>query len=196
VREEDFTLDPTGNWSGYLQKTSGTTVLDQDRDHNHVNEIDVDDDHGNAAGASITASTGINWADPTYDAAGNMTKMPRPKQLFASHTCTFDAWNRLVEVQEGVSTHYVFAYDGLGRRISEGEVGPEIYSHFFFNDSWQTLESRWTGMANPQPETLQPNRQYVWSARYIDSPVLRDKNGDQDGQGGMPSAAEPRSACR
>jgi YD repeat-containing protein len=50
-----------------------------------------------------------------------------------------DAWNRLVEVQEGVSTHYVFVYDGLGRRTSEGEVGPEIYSHFFFNASWQTL---------------------------------------------------------
>ena len=23
VREEDFTLDPTGNWTGYVQKTSG-----------------------------------------------------------------------------------------------------------------------------------------------------------------------------
>ena len=88
MREEDYTLHPTGNWSGYVQKTSGTTVLDQDRDHNHVNEIDVDDDHANAAGASITATTGINWADPTYDAAGNMTKMPRPKLPIASHTCT------------------------------------------------------------------------------------------------------------
>jgi len=31
VRQEDFDLDATGNWSGYVQKTSGTTVLDQDR---------------------------------------------------------------------------------------------------------------------------------------------------------------------
>ena len=55
-----------------MQKTSGTTVLDQDPDHNHVNEIHLDDNHGNAAGASITASTGTNWFDPTCDAAGNM----------------------------------------------------------------------------------------------------------------------------
>jgi len=70
--------NPTGNWTGYVQKTSGTTVLEQDRDHNHVNEIDVDDDHSNAAGASITAGTGTNWFDPTYDAAGNMTGVPKP----------------------------------------------------------------------------------------------------------------------
>ncbi len=28
AREEDFTLDPTGNWTDYVQKTSGTTGLD------------------------------------------------------------------------------------------------------------------------------------------------------------------------
>jgi hypothetical protein len=53
-----------------VQKTSGTTVLDQDRDHNKVNEIHVDDNHANWPGASITASTGANWCDPTRDAAG------------------------------------------------------------------------------------------------------------------------------
>ena len=26
-REEDWTLDPLGNWSGYVQKTSGTTDM-------------------------------------------------------------------------------------------------------------------------------------------------------------------------
>jgi len=31
-----------------------------------------------------------------------------------------------------------------------------------------------------QPETLQPEYQYMWSARYIDAPVLRDKNTDGD----------------
>ena len=78
AREEDFTLDPTGNWGGYVQKASGTTVLDQDREHNMVNEIDVDEDHSNTPGASITASTGTNWYDPSYDAAGNMTGVPKP----------------------------------------------------------------------------------------------------------------------
>ena len=29
----------TGNWSDFIQKTSGSTTLDQDRTHNEVNEI-------------------------------------------------------------------------------------------------------------------------------------------------------------
>ncbi len=39
AKEEDWGLDMTGNWSDFLQKTSGSTDLDQDRTHNAVNEI-------------------------------------------------------------------------------------------------------------------------------------------------------------
>jgi len=52
--------DPTRNWSGYVERTSGTTDLSQSRTRNHVNEIDVDDNHANSAAASITATTGTN----------------------------------------------------------------------------------------------------------------------------------------
>ena len=34
---------------------------------------------------------------------------------------------------------------------------------------------------NTGPESVQPQYQYVWSRRYIDAPVLRDKNTDADG---------------
>jgi RHS repeat-associated protein len=34
---------------------------------------------------------------------------------------------------------------------------------------------------NTGPETLDPVYQYVWSARYIDAPVLRDENKNSDG---------------
>ena len=67
MREEDWTLDPLGNWPGYVQKTSGTTDLDQARTDNKANEI-----------TAITATTGTNWADPVYDRAGNMTTIPKP----------------------------------------------------------------------------------------------------------------------
>ena len=53
-------------------------------------------------------------------------------------------------------------------------------NHFYFNTGWQTLETRDTTTENDGPESLQPDYQYVWSARYIDSPLLRDKNDDQD----------------
>lgn len=39
VRDEDFGFDPTGNWTDYIQKTSGTEDLNQDRTHNKVNEM-------------------------------------------------------------------------------------------------------------------------------------------------------------
>jgi RHS repeat-associated protein len=101
---------------------------------------------------------------------------------WVSHTCSYDAWNRLVSLQEGANVEYVFAYDGLGRRVMEGMQGVSYwYRHFFCNSSWQTLETRFTSTQGAQPETIQPYRQYVWSARYIDSPVLRDKNTDEDG---------------
>jgi hypothetical protein len=92
--------DPTGNWTDYIQKTSGTTVLDQDRDHNHVNEIDTDDTHGDADNP-ITETTGTAWADPVHHAAGNMTTMPKPSSLANGLTLKYDAWNCLAEVKDG-----------------------------------------------------------------------------------------------
>ena len=50
----------------FVVKTSGTTILDQSRTHNKVNEI-----------TGVTASTGDNWYDPTFDLAGNMATGPR-----------------------------------------------------------------------------------------------------------------------
>ena len=44
-REMDCTLDPTGNWSAYLTKTSGTTDLNQTRTSNTVNEITAIAEH-------------------------------------------------------------------------------------------------------------------------------------------------------
>jgi YD repeat-containing protein len=169
-----------------VQETSGTTVLDQDRDHNHVNEIDVDDDHGNAAGASITASTGTNWYDPTYDAAGNMTAVPKPTNLADGLACTYDAWNRLVAVQVTQTVFMRYKYDGLDRRTTKmlDATSADMYTYCYHNASWQLLETRSSGVApNPSlhPETLPPAWQYVWSARYIDAPVVQDKNTDGDG---------------
>jgi RHS repeat-associated protein len=59
--------------------------------------------------------------------------------------------------------------------------GVDTYIHYFHNSAWQTLETRETTTESDQPENLQPKYQYVWSPRYIDSAVLRDKNADTDG---------------
>ena len=82
-----------------------------------------------APSGTITASTGTDWADPVQDAAGNMTSVPKPSSLSAAYTLTYDAWNRLVKVQDNASADIAtFAYDGLGRRIQKVDVAanPDI----------------------------------------------------------------------
>jgi RHS repeat-associated protein len=82
-----------------------------------------------------------------------------------------------------------YEYDALGRRVkshvdsqSPGNPnGVDAYIHYFYNSGWQELESRVSASENTGPESLQPTYQYVWSRRYIDAPVLRDKNTDADG---------------
>ncbi|NLY00947.1 MAG: hypothetical protein GXY83_33060 [Rhodopirellula sp.] len=103
-------------------------------------------------------------------------------------TLKYDAWNRLVEVKDGQTVVGKYEYDGQNRRIkkhidSQSPAGPngiDRYEHFFYNSQWQVLETRDTTNIDDQAENLQPKYQYVWSARYIDAPVLRDKNADAD----------------
>jgi RHS repeat-associated protein len=73
-----------------------------------------------------------------------------------------------------------YTYDGLNRRtvVQRTSGGTTTYQHLYYNASWQVLETRSTATAGAEPETLQPEYQYVWSLRYVDSPVLRDKNTD------------------
>jgi hypothetical protein len=93
VWEEDWNYDPTGNWRGsstaYLTKVSGSPTLNQNRSHNKANEI-----------TGITTALGTSWPNPEHDAAGNMTKIPRPLSLGAPFDLKWDAWNRPVETKE------------------------------------------------------------------------------------------------
>ncbi len=122
VYEQDFTLEQLGNWSKFDEKSSGAYTLKQARTHNIVNEIDTDNDHANAPGDSIglqAGGPGANWIDPKYDAAGNLIEGPKPAAETTRHKYVYDAWNRLVKVQDNASVDIAtFAYDGLNRRVS------------------------------------------------------------------------------
>ncbi len=114
-----------------------------------------------------------------------MTGVPKPSDLTATYTATYDAWNRLVEVKSGANVVLKCEYDGLNRRTKkcintgEDQVCDE-FRHFFYNSGWQILETRLSESENTAPDGLQPEYQYVWSLRYIDAPVLRDENTDED----------------
>ena len=94
-----------------------------------------------------------------------------------------------MEAKDGATVVGVYEYDGLQRRVKrhvdsqapDNPNGVDTYVHYFYNSAWQVLETRDTTTESDQPESLQPDWQYVWSPRYIDAPVLRDKNTDADG---------------
>ena len=78
-----------------------------------------------------------------------------------------------------------YEYDALNRRTKEfvnadTDDDFDSFRHFYYNFGWQLLETRLATSENDEPEDLYPEYQYVWSVRYMDAPVLRDKNTDDD----------------
>jgi hypothetical protein len=92
-----------------------------------------------------------------------------------------NAWDRLRFVFGSTSTTY--DYDALGRRIHEafdnGITGPFdniADTDYYYNDNWQVFEDRLEGVAKAQ---------YIWSQRYVDALVLRDRDADGNQGNGL-----------
>ena len=101
-----------------------------------------------------------------YDAAGNMTTLQSGK------TAAYDAWNRLVEVDDGETIIQRNEYDGANRRIQifsdfDGSTPDKVVDDYLSGQ--QVIESDVTVDA-----TRDGGYQYIWSPRYIDAAVLRD----------------------
>ncbi len=69
-----------------------------------------------------------------------------------------------------------YQYDGANRRI-EKAFADDTGVEYFYNHDWQMLEER----AVDDEGTATAVNQYVWSARYIDVPVLRFHDANADG---------------
>jgi len=161
---QDYGLDQLNNWSTFDEDPdgSGMSLLNQTRDHNLANEItDID-----------SASTYV-----AHDAAGNMTTAPKPGSWNAGLTLTWDAWNRLVKVQDGVNTVAEYQYDGKNRRVVKSvyTVGSFDHDeHFYLSESDQVLEVR-------KDSASTAHKQFTWGSRYIDDLVLRTRDTDANG---------------
>ena len=181
-RRQAWGLDILGNWATFNEDDDGDSTDDlvQARQHNAVNEIDTDNTHGDADNP-ITQTTGPAWIDPIHDAAGNMTKAPRPgdeADAADALLLVYDAWNRLVRVYDDNDADgnadageliVTETYDGLGRRITTTTTARfDIY----YNSAWQILEFR-----RPGSNTYE----CLWDLRYIDAPIVRWKDGNADG---------------
>ncbi|MDX1969447.1 MAG: RHS repeat-associated core domain-containing protein [Planctomycetaceae bacterium] len=192
-----WTLDPTGNWTGFRQDDTGNGAWDlvQQRSANKVNEIDA-----------ISVTTGDQWATPAYDKNGNMTTIPRPPQdrlswanlttdqwstltvdewsglpVVPAFTATYDAWNRLVKLVDLPTGRMVQdnLYDARGYRIIKTSyTGGSLTEtgHCYYTNGWRCVEAR----LGTSPDNANAKRQYVWGARYIDDLVFRDRDSDDN----------------
>ncbi len=159
--DQSWTLDGLGNFATFDDDGNSQT-----RTANAVNEI-----------TNITGG----WITPSYDAAGNMISGPRPGDETTSVHYVLDAWNRLVEVRADDSGEpgdliAEYEYDGANRRINKTFADDMGVEHFY-NHDWQMLEER----AVDDEGTPTAVNQYVWSARYVDAPVLRFHDANADG---------------
>jgi len=188
-RRERWTLDGVGNWNQIDVNANGGQfwTFAEARTHNTSNEITNVSD-----GSFIT---------PEYDDNGNMTSGCKPGVVATVRHYRYDAWNRLVVVYvdgdsddewDGETTDTLveqYEYDGLHRRIVK--IVPNATTStkrdrtdYYYNASWQVLEEKYkddlTTEAAESEMTL-ARCQYIWSPRYIDSPILRDVDADGDG---------------
>jgi RHS repeat-associated protein len=139
-------LDALGNMASVV-----VDGVSESRTHNDQNQL-----------------TAIGSNSLAYDNNGNSTTDDY------GHTLVYDAWNRLVEVKHGGTTLRTYAYDGIGRRVTEDTPSTDAVE-VYYSDQWQVLEER-TGASG-----LTLHAQYVWSPVYVDALVLRDYDANASG---------------
>jgi hypothetical protein len=181
--QQCWTLDATGNWQGFRQDDDGGGTWDtiQSRTANTVNEI-----------TALTNSPGPAWATPAYDAAGNMTTIPRtdPAALawatlsvdqwstltvddwaglpvVSAYLATYDAWHRLTKlthVGDG-STAQENQYDARGyRTVARISSGPGLST---LDSRHFYYSDRWQVLEERLGTSTTPDRQFTWGVRYI-----------------------------
>jgi len=171
---QDWALDSTGNWRNFREDDDGTGWgINQQRTANKVNEI-----------TDIAETLGSSWVTPVYNKAGNMTTIPKPADPTTSFYATYDAWNRLVKIEEddgmsGTWTVADYEYDGAKRCSAKEAYASGVLDetrHFFYTEpsTWQVIEERINSSSDSE-------RQFVWGLRYVDDIVERDRDTDANG---------------
>jgi RHS repeat-associated protein len=163
---QGWEFDALGNWTAVT-----TNGVAESRTANAQNEL-----------------TQVGSAALTYSPTGNLTTDAQGRTL------SYDAWNRLVSVQNAASTQVArYEYDGLNRRIVEQTgtlASPAAASapvrDIYFSRDWQALEERVRTSTGAIPATA--DTRYLWSPVYVDAMIARDRNADGNtatGTGGL-----------
>ena len=86
-----------------------------------------------------------------------------------TYSYTYDAWDRLVRVNDlsGGALVATYTFDGENRRVTD-TLANGTATDFYYNQSWQIVEERQTVSGQSSPSVTQ----YVWDLSYIDMPVV------------------------
>jgi RHS repeat-associated protein len=180
TQTESWTLDSLGNFMDYT-----TPSVSQSRTTDAANEIQ-------------TITQNSTPSTQGYDAAGNMTTIADPNNPNGTLHCTYDAWNRLVQVNQGSASGPIIAqyqYDGSGRLVEEltnfSGTTPGTVTYSFY-DGQNAIETRTVSVSGgfadvPIASSLSPQYQYVFSPMGGKTPILRDST--FDAESGAPTSA-------
>jgi RHS repeat-associated protein len=184
-------LESLGNWRGFQVAPTGGSSYSfiQTRSHNWANEIDIDNNDNLPPGVSISNS----WIAPTYDKAGNTTTSPVPGNETAGYFYTYNAWNRLVKVQNGTraapGTEVAeYQYDAQNYRIAKLVPNGSNWDRTdcYYNFRWQCVEERKNlNVVGKTTVATIGLAQYVWDLRYSDAPIVRFRNADGSADGSL-----------
>lgn len=152
-------LDELGNWGKVHTGTSGAESTDE-REHNGTNEL-----------------TEMNSATVSYDDNGNMTGM-------GGRDFIYDAWNRLVRVEQGSTTIAEYEYNSLHWRVAKrakDSTGTDTQRLMYYSPSWQLvyedLDVSFVPASGHESTRLAST---FWGKRHIDDALYRaiDENDD------------------
>lgn len=192
--EEDWSLDPSGNWqgngdpasaqgNGYTASVDGTPTLVQNRVHDKANTL-----------TQIENATGDPWWPVDSDQNGNLTAGPSGAIPTAQVQGQYDAWNRLVyaginrgsgavSALPGVEAN--LSYDGLNRFVAKacarypaGLPGSTTtQDRYVYSDQWQLLDASGytTSSSSPEPVSDSYRKNFMWGLRYPDDLLRRDR---------------------
>ncbi len=151
--QQTYTLDGLGNWRRTGYTPVGGSLTTQVRQHNGLNEITRVSISGNNTNFSYDGTTGHSNGNLAND---------------GTLRYTWDALNRLVEVQNAAGTT-VFAnyyYDALGRRIRKVVQNGGLPGNSALNGTVDCLYSGWRCVED-RDGSNNPLKQYTWGT-YLD----------------------------
>ena len=151
--------------TSWMSEDDGAWHLIQSRTHNAANEL---------------LTLGGSGAQVAHDRAGNMTRLPSPTSPVPSSSplaCTYDAWNRLVEVSDATTRAVIATYGYDARNFRITATTSEGVRCFYYASNWQCIEERVSDVPCTVPLSTAPVALHrVWGLRYIDDLVLRDRD--------------------